>query len=586
MSLGQEAGGGVPSNQAARIRRRGTKWAQVALASLFVLGLIGCQPIKSQIVSHELRRLAASTNQLGMDTLRALDKIEPPDRVLVFCPACLSSSLMMIMMGSSKFQVVSSLRHALYVWPMRPVEINKGFKDILEHIGTNQRQFDLRFAENRTSSARLDSHRGLASEGLDRDSEFDQFPAESGLLARRRIPLQYLIKLRESPLEAESWWRQQRRQQQQQQQSAQESQKGRNRRSQSVSGRPDERATVEWQQVNGTSSQPMGRQESGHQSGSQMNVMSEVYLQRGLSMNYNYHLLLRHYYKTVMHPVDFIRNAEETRQHINALVASSTEGKVKDLVKKETFETRVSSPKIMIISTFHFRGTLDLEMKQQQPRDKPIKSQETRGNKRRALGQGKTNEINQTRQFIETEPTLLKFKHFPTFECSVIEIPFNNRLVSLVIIMPDYRNTTDLLLTRLNAQIFNNLVGALAVKRLSLEIPVIKFDRGPINMPGLLRELGLDKLFFANEAFSTETGLNRWMRPSDVLHESSIDIGTMNPNWSQTEDRLKIGAHSNERRRAKRASSQSGHIKLDKPFFYFVLDSINGLILTMGRIRQ
>jgi len=536
----------------------------------------------AQIASHELRRLAVSINQFGMDSIKALDRIEPPDKVLVFCPACIASSMAMIMMGSSKYQVVSSLRHGLYVWSMRPNEINKGFKDILEHIGINQyTQLGNVPSEIRSSYYRdFDNSTGLSNDeyqlhvGTSRHlrpqsvsvapSERDQYNEES-ILTWERLSLPKLMKIREAS-EKGSWWKEATRQRLDR---ADRLGKGHDMSDTIINGIP----------VSRDASNQSTRPPDMNLTTSQMSALSNIYIQRGLTMNYNYHLMLRKYYKTVIHPVDFIRNSEETRQHINALVAANTEGKVKDLVKKDTFDARsLPLPKIMIISTFHFRGTLDIEIKSKSKKSSREVRQISTSSQDSSSSKVK-NSTNQTKVFIETESTLLKFGHFSNLECSVVEIPFNNRLVSLIILIPDKSETIDLLIAKMSARILSDLIGSLTVKRLSLEIPVIKFDRGPINIAKLLDGLELNDIFYGDKAYSTETGLNRWMKPSDIVHESSIDIGTVNPKWSQTEDRLKIGAHDS------RATQVNDHIKLDRPFLYFVMDSINGLILMMGRIR-
>lgn len=592
--------------------------------------------VQAQVVSHELRRLAISTNQFGIDVLKSLDRIEPPDKVIVFCPVCLSSSLMMIMMGSSKYQVVSSFRQALYVWSMKPHEINRGFKDIFDHIGLNQQLNESKEHLIKTSikpsfdmRARYYHHHHRMKRASYRENDnndnllYNNF--ESNNVQSRYLSLPKLMKIKEMldksmNDELNPWWN-----------SIKSDLLNNNvRRFKGTSAtstirydKLESKESLDYmnkQFPNQTTSNMMG--ENNHQTlgrdltgdSSQMSATSNIYIQRGLNMNYNYNLLLRQYYKTVIHPVDFFRNAEETRQHINSLVAANTEGKIKDLVKKTTFEN-VTQPKIMIISTFHFRGTLDVQIKDQDNQDYNNLSLKSNNEKNTTILNDNLNKSTQqssvNQMFIETEKSLLKYGQFSHLDCSVVEIPFNNRLVSLIIVMPNNFNSTELLITRLSAQVLSDMVNSLVVRRISIEIPVIKFDRGPINVDGLLRELGLNHYFFGDKIQTTETGLNKWMRPADIIHETSIDIGTINPRFGPTEDRLKVGAHDNEPLLAPTtttttttlqpdtnmskqqltiskgtSSSQVGHIKLDKPFFYFVLDSLNGLILTMGRIRQ
>jgi len=569
----------------------------VVLLFFTILSFHVCSHTGAQIISHELRRLATSTNQFGIDSLRALDKMEPPDKVLVFCPVCLSSSLVMIMMGSSKYQVVSSLRHALYVWTLKPYEINRGFRDIFDHIGLNQQQF----FESRQSSTETDDRAGATrfqsmqgkesglhnSNKLARNKRKIQSKVIHGSHTRNYLSLPNLIRLREfldRPTGNDIMTK-----------PVSSMQKNFHNSSRKLI----EASTPIFNKMDTWGDQLIASKsrEISHDTfvSSHMSAMSNVYIQRGLNLNFHYNLLLRQYYKTVVHPVDFIRNGEETRQHINSIVAASTEGKIKDLVRRGTFD-RARQPKVMIISTFHFRGTLDIQMKQPEFDVNRLENRSISSRSWQAhLMSNKTGHLNHTahqiptknRMFIETEESLIKHGVFAELDCSVFEIPFNNRLVSLIIVMPNNRNSSETLLTKLNAKTLSDMITSLSVKRLSIEIPIIKFDRGPVNFEGLLRELGLDDCFFGDKPYTSETGFNKWLRPSDLVHETSIDIGTINPKWIQSEDRLKVGAHESRKTDLNRDKiSEANHIKLDKSFFYFVLDSINGLVLTMGRIRQ
>lgn len=539
------------------VEARSSKWQ--LLAVIFVLALAAALASSdAQIVSHELRRLAMSTNQFGIDALKALDKIEPAHKVIVFCPVCLSASLASIMMGSSKYQAVSSLRQALYVWSMRPQDINKGYKDLLEHIAMNQQQQQQQVVAKPNSIQPVSRSFKEFGEARRRPQSISVGPelrAEhrtaraASAIAQIDSNLSLIELMRAKEI---------------------------------IERLAGAKSSARVHRTNAEPATLSSKNESVSRFAtdpncdmSQMSALNLLYVQRGVVMNYNYNRLLRQYYKSTLHPIDFVRNTEETRQHINSLVAASTEGKIKDLIKRGLLDAPVR-PKALIVNTFHFRGTLDIQV--------------------RAGGDEPANKTAQkSRTFIETVPTLLKYGKFASLGCSVIEIPFSNRLVSLVIVMPNDLNSTDLLLTKLSAQVLSDMINSLQVKKLSIAIPVIKFDRGPINVAGLLGELGLDQIFSgARTHMTTETGLNRWMRPTDIIHETSIDIGTVNPKFTQTEDRLKVGAHDdaynvtkpNGSTKSARDSTDTSNIKLDSNFFYFVFDSINSLVLTMGRIRQ
>lgn len=532
----------------------GTMWP-----ILFSLVPLFCSYLSdAQIVSHELRRLSTSINQFGIDALRALDRIESPDRVIVFCPICLSSTFMMIMMGSSKYQVVSSLRHALYVWSMRPQEVNQGFKDLFEHIDLNHLQNTNPKLQHANAPRIEDPEQVNAIYTDNFDSGAD---TEFGSLSLPKLI--HYKELKEKTMKTHlNPWRK------------------------AITKSNNSSATT------GIIDKTYQRDLADF---SQMNAFSAIYMQRGLTLNYNYNLLLRRYYKTNIHPVDFIHHGEETRSHINSLVAANTEGKIRDLVKRNLFDPLLPKPKIMMLCTFHFRGTLDIEIMGESTQASlgsttkryqrgNIYSNATQKNKDKPLQSGSF------QNFIKTKAAPLKYNYIQLLDSTVVEIPFSNRILSLMLVMPMNQNSSDMVLTKINARVLNDILHSLVVKKISLQIPIIKFDRGPINIEGLLKEMNLENIFLGGLSYTTETGLNRLMRPTDILHETSIDIGTINPGTDQIEDRLKVGAHGDSASFPSSPRDDNpqnlSRVKLDKTFYYFVFDSINGLVLTMGRIRQ
>lgn len=89
--------------------------------------------VRGQVISFGMRKLAYSTNQFGLDLMRAMDR---SDSNIAFCPFCISSSLSMMLAGAHG-STANSLRHALYLWGMQPGEINLAFHDLMSHLGVN-----------------------------------------------------------------------------------------------------------------------------------------------------------------------------------------------------------------------------------------------------------------------------------------------------------------------------------------------------------------------------------------------------------------------------------------------------------------
>lgn len=455
-----------------------------------------CRLADCQVVSHGLRRLAISTNHFGLDVLRSLDKIEPADKVIVFCPLCLSSSLAMIIMGSSKYEVISSLRHALYIWSMRPKEINQAYLDIFNHVGLNQvSTINKRKRSAQEAKSRSTIHNEIKIYERERRSIIIDQPPESfskyhshrrGYQAlsftdgdSNQFSLPELMYLREKSFEK----------------LVPNSTDIQNRKS--AQHHSNEFNMKSNKFVHGRDTATEGLIKHHHHNReiidsptlSQMASIQSIYIQRGINIDYNYQSLLRHFYKTNVHPVNFLHNGEETRQHINSLVASSTEGKIKDIILADKMHQKPIA--MLLVSAFHFRGTLDVFLKESRslnnnnnrpnrelrnftrltraqfelrhqlyPRSVPDSSPNVKRNSRKK----------DSPMFIETESTLLKFGVNRDLDCKTIEIPFKNRLISLVIVMPNNSNSTSLLISRLNAQVLADMINSLEVQRLAIQV--------------------------------------------------------------------------------------------------------------------
>ena len=97
--------------------------------------LLTVSALQAQVISFGMRKIAYSSNQFGLDLLRASDKSESR---LAFCPFCISSSIVMLMMGTAGQSPMSaSLRHALYLYGMSDSEINFAYHDMMNHLGVN-----------------------------------------------------------------------------------------------------------------------------------------------------------------------------------------------------------------------------------------------------------------------------------------------------------------------------------------------------------------------------------------------------------------------------------------------------------------
>ena len=323
-----------------------SRWILLLYACLSCLLGIG----RMQIISFGMRKLAASTNQFGLDLMKAMDK---SDVAIAFCPFCISSSLAMLLMGSHS-TMESALRQSLYLWGMQPQEINLAYYDMINHLGAN------------LPSGFHHRKPGIFSSLHDNDTE------------------------------------------------------------------------------------------------NEIIFLNNIYVQRDFAINYHYHILLQRFYKTPIHPLDFVHNGEETRQHINAIVEMQSEGKVKDILP----DRQSAATQLILLSALYFQGTLDLNLAASKINQNSVAN----NHKSQFIGPFGENYV-----MLESRYSRIRYGVDPYLNCTTVEMPFKGGVISLVAIMPHDPNGLDLLLTRLSGQTLNDVINNLEVKRVTLKVRNLLF---------------------------------------------------------------------------------------------------------------
>ncbi|XP_054162410.1 leukocyte elastase inhibitor A-like [Oppia nitens] len=422
-----------------------------------------------QVISFGMRKLAASTNQFGLDLMRAMDRSEA---TMAFCPFCIGSSLAQLLMGAQG-PMESALRHALYLWGMQPQEINLAFYDMNNHLGVN-----LPYGLRHRSSGLFSSNNYLTNETNDNEVIFT----------------------------------------------------------------------------------------------------NNIYYQRDFGINYNYHILLQRFYKTAVHPLDFVHNGEETRQHINAIVEMQTGNKVKDILP----DRQSAATQLLLISAFYFEGTLDINMSSTKRLNNHIYNNKVNNNLIKpmhgydAFGDEST--------ILESRRSRIRHGINTYLNCTAVEMPFKGGIISLVAIMPHDINGLDLMLTRMSAQMLSDVVSGLEVKRVSLKMPKLSFEKSNRNLSRAFANMGLSDLFKPGYANLYHISDYKWLHVSEVLHKTYIDIKeSAFPMHSYNSSSNVKNFNTNFKNQH---NSDVTHVEFDKPFVYFIVDNISGLILVMGKVGR
>ncbi len=109
-----------------------------------------------------------------------------------------------------------------------------------------------------------------------------------------------------------------------------------------------------------------------------------------------------------------------------------------------------------------------------------------------------------------------------------------------------------------------------------LKMPKLSFEKSNRNLSRAFINMGLSDLFKPGYANLYEISDYKWLHVSNIIHKTYIDIKEVsNSNTNSTGGKHYPHNHSD-----------AIHVEFDKPFVYFILDNVSGLVLVMGKVGR
>ncbi|XP_022254937.1 leukocyte elastase inhibitor-like [Limulus polyphemus] len=284
---------------------------------------------------------------------------------------------------------------------------------------------------------------------------------------------------------------------------------------------------------------------------------SSLYVQRDYSISYPFQVFLHKYYNITAHSVDFCRNGEETRNHINAIVAKETASKIMDILPDLPEKTT----NMLFLSGVYFQGLLNMKIS--------ITDDSSSGDVPPEL---EINSIGYSNGpvLMEAKNARVRYGVDSYLNCTAIEVPLKGGFLSMLILLPVDPEGMSLLETRLSAQRLSDFMFSMAVKRINLQMPRISLEDTYQNFSQILSSMGLADVFTPGYANLFGISPFRWLHVTDIIHKTKIEI---------KEDESDMRTETSE-------DDEAIDLKLDRPFLYFIMDSISGLAIVLGKFSK
>ncbi|XP_062584800.1 leukocyte elastase inhibitor-like [Saccostrea cucullata] len=259
------------------------------------------------------------------------------------------------------------------------------------------------------------------------------------------------------------------------------------------------------------------------------------------------------HFKASLESVDFSQS-EAASKIINSWVSQQTENKIQDLIPASALDELTF---MVLVNAIYFRGNWNRKFQ-----SKLTQVMEFRNTKEKV----NTDMMYQKASF--------NFCHLPDLTLSALELPYQGKTLSMLILLPLAVDGIEHLEKNLTESLLKSIVSNLREKKVAVYLPKFKME-STFQLKPYLSALGMP-LAFGDNADFTGMDKDKDVYISEVYHKAFVDV-----NEEGTEAAAATGVVMK-----KRSIEITPEFRANHPFLFFIRDSVNDVILFAGRFYK
>jgi serpin B len=262
-------------------------------------------------------------------------------------------------------------------------------------------------------------------------------------------------------------------------------------------------------------------------------------------------------YSAPVESLDFIKESEASRQHINGWVAKQTRDKIKDLLAPGVINDQT---RLVLTNAIYFKA---------QWRSPFDKEQTQKQNFFTSSGKVKVPLMEQTGNFGYAERDKVQ----------VLELPYVGNSLAMVVVLPKKRDGLAEVEKSLSPEMLSKWLGALQSNEVEVSLPRFRIE-GTFSLGEPLGALGMKAAFDCDGGSADFSGMDgqRDLCISAVIHKAFVQVDE-----SGTEAAAATAVVMNK---ADAVGPQPVSFRADHPFLFFIRDRQSGSILFWGRLTN
>jgi len=288
--------------------------------------------------------------------------------------------------------------------------------------------------------------------------------------------------------------------------------------------------------------------------GFRLHVVNAIWGQQGFKFTQQYLDLLAQNYGAGLRIVDYIKDAEKSRQTINQWVSDQTENRIKDLLPQGSID---SLTRLVLTNAIYFNAAWQSQFQ------------------KNATADGQFTLLNGNKVSVPMMRQMHTFGYTEGTDYQAVELPYDGNELSMVILLPK-ADRFKAFETALKAQQVKDIVQNLKSSEVDLTMPRFKVE-SQFSLKKALASLGMPIAFSASEADFSGMDGQKDLYISDVVHKAYVNVDE-NGTEAAAATGVVVGTTS--------MPAKTYQVTLDHPFIFFIRDIQTGAILFLGRVAS
>jgi serine protease inhibitor len=288
--------------------------------------------------------------------------------------------------------------------------------------------------------------------------------------------------------------------------------------------------------------------------GFRLHVVNAIWGQQGFKFTQQYLDLLAQNYGAGLRIVDYIKDAEKSRQTINQWVSDQTENRIKDLLPQGSID---SLTRLVLTNAIYFNAAWQSQFQ------------------KNATADGQFTLLNGSKVSVPMMRQMHTFGYTEGTDYQAVELPYDGNELSMVILLPK-ADRFKAFEAALKAQQVKDILQNLKSSEVDLTMPRFKVE-SQFSLKKALASLGMPIAFSASEADFSGMDGQKDLYISDVVHKAYVNVDE-NGTEAAAATGVVVGTTS--------MPAKTYQVTLDHPFIFFIRDIQTGAILFLGRVSS